>query len=168
MITIISKNFKSFSQKNYDSLIDALDFHRLPCTCGRKGDLIKHGHYDRSIKTPLGFVALLILRVKCKSCHRTHAILPSTIVPYSQVSLSDHIKIIQAFNQKESFDSIMLANLLIDEGNIRSIIRQYRIHWKERLASFGGLLNSSLTRSCFRHFSRQFMQIKWTANCLFS
>ena len=168
MITIISKKFKSFSQKKYNSLVNTLDFHRLACTCGRKGDLIKHGHYSRSIKTPQGFVALSILRVACKSCHRTHAILSSAIVPYSQVSLNDHIKIIQALNRQESFESIMLANLLIDESNIRSIIRQYRIHWKERLASFSVILDLSITRSCFEHYSRQFMQIKCTANCLFS
>ena len=168
MITIISKNFKSFSQNNYDLFLDALPFHCLFCTCGRKGDLIRHGYYSRSIKTPQGLVILSLLRVKCKSCHRTHAILPSTIVPYSQISFGDHIKIIQAFNRQESFEPIMLANLLIDESNIRSIIRQYRIHWKERLASFGGILDSSLIQSCFRHFSRSFMQIKCTANCLFS
>lgn len=168
MITILLDNCKSFSQKNYNNFINTLAFHGLSCTCGQKGLLIKHGYYKRLIKTTGGYVQLKILRVKCKSCLITHAILPSFIVPYSRVLYHDHVTIIHSYLHHLSYEPIMLSNLLIDESNINYIIGQYLRHWKERIASFRGDVNSSVFTSCFKYFSRHFMQIKCTPNILFS
>lgn len=168
MITIFTKKSNSFSQEDYRKTIDDLPFHKLSCTCGQKGTLIRHGYYNRSIKFLRFLFKLSILRVYCKSCKKTHAILPSGIVPYSRVLYRDHISIIHSYINKLSFEPIMQSNLLIDEGNIRYIIRQYLLHWRERIASFRGAVDLSVTKSCFKHFSRQFMQIKSTANILFS
>ena len=168
MITIFAEKIKSFSQKNYNRIIDDLPFHKLSCTCEQKGCLIKHGYYNRSIKSPEGLVELSILRVRCKSCKKTHAIIPSWIIPYSRILYHDQISIIYSYLNHLSFEPIMLLNLLIDEGNIRYIIHQYLTHWKERIASFGGDVHSLIIKSCFKHFSRQFMQIKCTPNILFS
>lgn len=168
MITIFTKKSKSFSQEGYRKTINELPFHKLSCTCKQKGTLIKHGYYDRSIKVSRFLFKLSILRVYCKSCKKTHAILPSWIVPYSRVLYHDHISIIYSYLNNLSFEPIMQSNLLIDEGNIRYIIRQYLSHWRERIASFDGEVDLSVTKSCFKHFSRQFMQIKRTANILFS
>lgn len=167
MITIFVKKIKSFSQKDYNKFINTLPFHKLSCTCEQKGSLIKHGYYLRSIKTREGLIPLYILRVKCKSCNKTHAILPSLIVPYSRILYDDQVSIIHAYLSQLSFEPIMLSNLLIDESNIRYIIHQYLTHWKERIASFSGSLQTSLIGSCFEHFARQFMQIKSTPNILF-
>ena len=63
-------------------------------------------------------------------------------------------------------DSVLL---FIDENTISSILRSYRQHWRERLAS-GQLRLSSLwdlVRGCFALYSRPFMQIKTTRNKLF-
>ncbi len=168
MITIFSDKIKCFSQNNYNNLIESLPYHRLSCTCGQKGQLIKHGYYSRSIKLSEGLLKLSILRVRCKSCKKTHAILPSWIIPYSRILFHDHLTIIYFYLHHLSFEPIMLSNLLIDESNIRYIINQYLAHWRERIASFNGLLNTSLTKSCFIYFSRGFMQIKCTPNILFS
>ncbi len=168
MITILLDNCKSFSQKKYNKFIEDLPFHRISCTCEQKGYLVKHGYYYRSIKTPEGLLQLSILRVRCKSCKRTHAILPSWIIPYSRILYHDQICIIQSYLHKLSFEPIMLSNLLIDEGSIRYVIRQYLAHWKERIASFGGVVQVSVIKSCFKLFSRHFMQIKCTPNILFS
>ncbi|MGD9679317.1 MAG: DUF6431 domain-containing protein [Vulcanibacillus sp.] len=167
MITIPTTKIKSFTQKNYDELINTLPFHKVSCTCGQLGKLIKHGYYIRSIKTPDGLVKLKILRVKCKSCKRTHAILLDFIVPYSQILLKDHISIIQVFEKQLSFESIMLSNLLIDEGNLRYIIKQYLHHWKEKLLAYKKVFNASVSEHCFTIFKRQFMQIKQVPNILF-
>lgn len=167
MITIFSEKNNSFSQKDYDCMIDDLSFHKLSCTCKQKGTLIKHGYYIRSIKSPEDFIELSITRVYCKSCKKTHAILPSWIVPYSRVAYDDQVSIIHSYLNQLSFEPIMLSNLLIDEGNIRYIIIQYLAHWKERIASFCGKAHLSVMKSCFKYFSRQFMQIKCTPNILF-
>lgn len=168
MITIILDKIKSFSQNNYNEFIDDLPFHRISCTCKQKGCLVKHGYYNRSIKSTDGLLRLSILRVRCKSCGKTHAILPSWIVPYSRILYRDQVSIIHSFLNRLSFEPIMISNLLIDENNIRYIIHQYLAHWKERIASFGGVVHVSVMKSCFKHFSRQFMQIKCTPNILFS
>ena len=168
MITIFLNKCKPFSQKTYTKFIETLPFHRLSCTCGQKGQLIKHGYYNRSIKTSEGMYKLSILRIRCKCCFKTHAILPSFIVPYSQILYHDQVAIIHAYLKHRSFEPIMLSNLLIDESNIRYIIHQYLCHWKERIASFGGDLNLLVITSCFEYFKRQFMQIKSTPNILFS
>lgn len=168
MITILVDKSKSFSQKSYNKFIDEHPFHKLSCTCKQKGGLIKHGYYIRSIKSPEGLMKLSILRVYCKSCKKTHAILPSWIIPYSNILFHDQVAIIHSYLNHLSYEPIMLSNLLIDESNIRYVIYQYLAHWKERIASFSGAVNSSLTKSCFKHFSRQFMQIKCTPNILFS
>ena len=168
MITIFVKKIKFFSQKDYNKFINDLPYHKLSCTCEQKGSLIKHGYYLRSVKTRKGLASLSILRLKCKSCNKTHAILPSFIIPYSRILYHDHISIIHTYISQLSFEPLMLSNLLIDESNIRYIIHQYLKHWKERIASFDGSLYFLLIESCFKHFSRQFMQIKCTPNILFS
>ena len=43
-------------------------------------------------------------------CGHTHAILLSSMVPYSQVSTSDHISVINNYNQGTSQEAIMNAN----------------------------------------------------------
>lgn len=168
MITILTDKIKSFSQKNYIKFINELPFHKLSCTCKQKGSLIKHGYYSRSIKSPEGFIKLSILRVYCKSCKKTHAILPSWIIPYSRILCHDQVSIIHSYLNHLSFEPIMLSNLLIDESNIRYVIQQYLAHWKERIASFNGFLSDFTVKECFKHFSRQFMQIKCTPNILFT
>ena len=167
MITISSPKIKSFSQKNYNEIIDKLQFHSISCTCGQKGQLIRHGYYTRSIKTPSGLKSLKILRVKCNHCNRTHAILLDFIVPYSRITLEDHLAIIKSFESKQSYEPIMLLNPYIDEGNIVYVIKQYLHHWKQKLFAFGLSINNCLIKNCFFVFKRQFMQIKRTLNILF-
>jgi len=110
-----------------------------------------------------------IQRVKCNTCGKTHALLLSNIVPYSQVPLTEQLSIISASEMKQDPSSFLDNNLLIDENNVKFIKRQYRFHWKQKLLSEGVSLlpAQQLVKQCFRFFSRQFMQIKRTPNILF-
>ena len=168
IISNLDVKIKSLTQKSYDKFIKNIDFHKLTCSCGRSGQLVKHGYYKRNIKNSYGKTSITILRVRCKSCGKTHAIFPECIVPYSQILLCDHISIINAYNTKSSFDPIMIANESIDESNIFYIIKQYLKHWKERIASFKISLDLSISKQCLKNFKRQFMQIKCIPNILFS
>ena len=63
----------------------------------------------------------------------------------------------------------MLADqCLIDEINLKSVIHSYKLHWQERVLSVSLSFTkwSSHVIRCFSYFSRQFMQIKTTANKL--
>lgn len=169
MITLFVDYCNPISQKFYDDTISNLQFHQLTCTCGHCACLNIHGYYYRSIKSGDSKIRLHICRVKCSQCGRTHALLLSNIVPYSQISLCEQIDIISSFETNKDFSSIMEATPAIDEGNIRSIICQYLLHWKQKLLAESITLHPSalLTSLCFSIFSRQFMQIKHTPNILF-
>lgn len=168
IISNLNQKIKSLTQKSYDKFIKNIDFYKLTCSCGRSGQLVKHGYYKRNVKNNDGKATLTILRVKCKCCGKTHAVFPECIVPYSQILLSDYISIINAYNTKSSFEPIMIANEFIDESNINYIIKQYLEHWKELIISFKISLDLSISKQCLKIFNKQFMQIKCIPNILFS
>ena len=80
----------TFNQKDYDNMTDNIVFDKLECDCGHVG-MIKHGYYDRKIIGDEGLITIVVLRVKCPKCNKTHAILPMFIVPYSRILLDDQI-----------------------------------------------------------------------------
>lgn len=171
MITVFSEKINTLNQISYNKFLDTIGFHQLTCSCGLSGSLIKHGYYNRSIKTPDGIITLSILRMKCKHCGKTHAIFPWTVVPYSQVLLNDHVSIISTYIEKTSFEPIMIANEYIDESNISYIIKQFLRHWKERITAFGFSVTDdilALSKWCLHTFKRQFMQIKCVSNIRFT
>ena len=117
MITIYFKKINTLNQISYNNLINSLHINQITCSCGRSCCLIKHAYYTRHIKISGGVkVSLSILRVKCTECGKTHAILPSIIVPYSQVTLHDHITIIVNAANKSSQNDVMNNNPLINEN----------------------------------------------------
>lgn len=169
MITLSVDYCNPISQKIYNDVITQLQFHRLTCSCGHSACLTSHGYYYRYIHSDTEKIRLRICRVKCSFCGRTHALLLSNIVPYSQISLPEHIDILLHHSHNESFTTFMNNSPSIDESNIRYLIKQYIIHWKQKLLSENIKLKSIslLVRQCFEKFSRQFMQIKSTPNILF-
>ena len=168
MITLNTDINNTLTQKIYNQLIADLQFHQLTCTCGRSGSLSVHAYYMRSLKVPEGKLRLRICRVICSCCGRTHALLPSFIVPYSQIPLQEQVEIISAYETSDSSQSVMNRIPSIDESNCAYVIRQYCRHWKQRLLSERiDICETSLVSRCFSAFLRQFMQIKSTPNILF-
>ena len=169
MITINTENCNPISQDFYNKTIDSLDLKRLPCTCGCSGCLIRYGSYKRNVQLQDHVVTLVIVRVYCTACSHTHALLLSSMVPYSQIPLDIQITAIHAYESGLTVEHSLKNQCFIDENNLKAIIRSYRLHWKERLHSAGISLSdrTSLIIGCFSHFSRQFMQIKTTDNKLF-
>ena len=169
IITLFVRENNPISQSFYNNLISNLQFHQLTCTCGHSGCLSVHGYYYRAVKLPTGKVPFRICRVICECCGRTHALLLSSMVPYSQVSLSEHISIICNYEDSSSQEEVMNSNPSIDESCYRFIIRSYLNHWKQKLLSEHIGLSSvpDLIKSCFLCYSQQFMQIKNTSNILF-
>ena len=166
MITVIFEECNDFSQDDYDLVIDNLQLYRLECTCGKKGCLIRHGRYKRSVKLNSVLIRLSLQRVRCTECLVTHALFPSLLVPYSQVPLLDQQQILDCAEKGQNPESVMESNILIDENNVKYIIRQFRKHWKQRLLSAALDILDDLTIPCLRIYSRQFMQIRRTRNKL--
>ena len=149
--------------------MDSLDLNLISCTCGHSGCLIRYGSYKRSIQLADRILSLSVVRVYCKICGHTHALLLSSMVPYSQIPLVLHVRLIHAYEHEAGFQNILAEQYYMDENNLKSIIRNYRLHWKQRLLSMRLHFPDipSLVSGCFSYFSRQFMQIKLTANKLF-
>ena len=169
MITLITKKNNPLTPNFYNSFISNLQFHQLKCPCGHAGGLSIHGYYHRYIKTSNGKVKFRICRVICEHCGKTHALLLSSMVPYSQLPLEDHVQIIEAYENEKPTASVLNENNSIDESTIRNVVRNYKLHWKQRLLSHKIKLNplELLVRQCLDLYSRQFMQIKTTINYLF-
>lgn len=167
MITITTKKINFINQSEYDSIIFNLSMHSIQCSCGHTGCLVHHGYYYRTVKNKKGSVVLRILRVKCKECGRTHAILLSSIVPYVQIRLEDQVDIIKIYLNHQSYDEILNEHEYIDENHIGRLIRVFCKHWWERIKSVGISLSHTMTKDCFQYYKRQFMQIKCTCNILF-
>ena len=163
MITVIFKDCNHFSQKVYDRMIVGLQLFQAQCTCGKKGCLIR---YDRYVKLNSDLVRLSIQRVFCTECGASHALIPSILVPYSQIPLHDQQQILDHAEKGQDMEPIMENNLLIDENNIKYIIRQFKKHWKQRLLSAALNILDDLTASCLAVYSRQFMQVHRTRNKL--
>ncbi|WP_434084494.1 DUF6431 domain-containing protein [Lacrimispora xylanisolvens] len=73
-----------------------------------------HGYYHRSIKSEESVIRLHICRVKCSYCGTTHALLLSSIVPYSQISLSDQVSIISCYEDSGDFSAINFSLCTFD------------------------------------------------------
>jgi len=159
-------------QKNYNDFVNELNMFSLVCAnpeCGVHGDCVKHGFYVRFVKTAEPKQSLKVLRVRCKSCKATHALLPIFIVPYSQIIIDDQIDIISKHLEGTNPYRIKPLNKEIDPWNIAYVISNFKKHWKAVLKSFSIVFPSKakeLSKSCFKHNKMQFMQIKRKPNLL--
>ena len=142
----------------------------LSCSCGCLGSLIRYGSYHRHVKTDGAKVLLRVQRVLCSICGRSHALLPSALVPYSQIPLADQAAVAEAYEAGESVAAILLTNPELDETTPSKLLRIYLTFFRERLRAehirFRPL--TVLTRNCLSLFGKQFMQIKNTPNIFYS
>jgi len=169
MLTIEIKECNCHLQNIYDAVLNDLQFQRIRCpVCGHAGHWAIHGYYKRTVKSFEGTGRLRICRLRCTLCKSTHAILPDSLVPYSQISTETQVLIAQAVDSQRNPESLITPESEVDENNVKSVVRRYRRYWRERLRSERILLEdiSLLIRSCFSCFSEQFMQIRRTTNCL--
>lgn len=162
MITGIFENYKVITPKNYNCAIENLNLHRLSCSCGHAGCLIRHGYYTRGLKTPLGTITLRILRVKCKECGCTHALLPELVVPYSRLPANLQQMMLLYPLGSDELERIMTENPDITESDVLRVRYGFRHHWQQRLKAIGADLCSCIQQlmdQCYMAFRRQFMQI---------
>jgi hypothetical protein len=79
---------------NYiENILTFFGFWKYSCPCcGSKNSLIRHAKYERYICLFENNVfvchMITILRLKCKSCGTTHAILPADVIPYKIFSFT--------------------------------------------------------------------------------
>ena len=168
MVNVFIKKNNIFSQDSYDEIIDGINFNAVNCTCGNIGCLQKYGHYRRTVRYKSMRITIIIQRVICTICGRTHAVLLSCFVPYSQIPLEDQIQIIISRDDKSKRQAVLDENILIDDCEVYRIISNFKQHWEQRLLSLAvNITDESLSAVCILSFFRQFMQIHQGKNSLF-
>ena len=124
--------------------------------------------YLNVTKWRCGIVAFDTFSNAC--CQPSLSILPSSIVPYDRISLSDQYRIICAYEDGSDRNAICEENPSVDENNVKAVIRRYLLFWIQRLLSEAIRLTEiqSLVHDCFAFYSMQFMQIRRTPCQLFT
>lgn len=152
MITLINKNFNK-NTKEYFKYIDSHDFTNHSCpSCGAVGSLRKHGYYKRKIKINGNILTFLVLRVKCKHCGKTHAVLPPFVVPYLLTSVDDAVAIIH--------DQMDISKCY----STKRLIQRIYNHWIDRILSIYDSIQSALSDlhalviQCSKRFKLCFLQ----------
>lgn len=139
------------SLKNITKFLDlGKEIYNLPiygCKfCGYEGLMHRHGYYSRNVITKYYIKKISILRVKCPSCNKTHAVLPSFLIPYYQYSLDFIFECLySSFVLRDSYSKIvnhfssLNRDLSFSTSNIYS--------FKKRMTE-----NRSYTNSFFANF----------------
>lgn len=88
--------------------------------CGLIGANVRHGYYSRYFIHDNQKHVIEILRIRCKQCGSTHGILPTFLLSYFQVTLTDVIQILQLKSQHQ-YDCFLDNHFILDESHIRHI-----------------------------------------------
>ena len=79
-------SYQKFLQDDYNAIFSS--FMSSSPTCPHcSGKLHKHDFFSRTFYCTLGKITLLLQRVYCPRCGKTHRVLPSYIIPAHQISL---------------------------------------------------------------------------------
>lgn len=78
MLTLNLKDFK-IDVNNYNNFVANLEVKCLLCPNCKACDFERHGYYRRYINISGTKYCIRILRVRCKICVKTHAVLPDFI-----------------------------------------------------------------------------------------
>lgn len=111
----INTKFKETAKKYFK----IVNFCSLECPHCHSHDLIRWGNYERNViffsndGIKIETMILKIQRVRCKSCKKTHALLPLGIIPYKQ------------------FTDEVISRILIEltSNNLTDILNKYQIEY---------------------------------------
>ena len=164
MIPLVSKKFnRIITKSNYFNVIRSLDLHSIQCSkCHNHNCFSVHCYYVRHVRYGPVLVKLIILRVKCSCCGITHAVLPYSIIPYTQRSLEDTIIIYDLIDSNTSFNHVLIADYpSISLSDLFILKRSFHL-WKDVMASIS--TNDHPTEifvSCFNMMHRNLSQIRY-------
>lgn len=157
MIICDCDKVNDLSQDYYDRIVQELDRSLILCpTCKQLGFYV-NSYYERSFKLAGSpdKTKILIMQVICKSCGKTHAILLSSMIPWSQITLHDTLVVLKL---DPSSPKAEYNPLISHEDRVR-LRKAFRLFWKERLKAFNISIDDSLSGTCIFYHHRQFMQI---------
>lgn len=128
MIILNDQKSNSNFEKTLKKYTETLNFGVLECPNCHSSDYIRWGTYERGVtyyKNQTIYSETIILqRIRCKSCGKTHALLSFGIVPYKQ--LTDEV-IIDLLNDYNTF--------LFSDHTILHLKKQFRKYFVSYLST---------------------------------
>ena len=129
---MIIDHFPNFIQRIIKNSED--DFYHIVhgCRhCGYAGNLHRHASYHRTIICKEITARVRIQRVICPNCKKTHAIIPSDLIPYFQHTLETIIRLLEFIISKKASYSQSLTvyrmfNLSFSSAHINLYIRRFK------------------------------------------
>lgn len=163
MIIVLTTMISEITQSDYDQIVNAINLLTLPCPHCKCIGMCIFAYYVRKVKNASCSekTNLRILRVQCKNeeCRATHALLPSTIVPYSQITMYDTIDMINASSEEDEHE-ILDRNVHIDPKDILRVKLRYSLFWQSWISEITETMGeTSFFTSCIEKFKMHFMQV---------
>ena len=156
MIRKNSKIFNILKQKNsskslFDNFMVGFCPEKEICpSCHSTGNCINHAYYNRMIIDYINgeiFVrSVRVLRVICKSCGHTHAILPDFIIPYSSYGLFFVLQVLTRLFLKINTLESLCEKYDVD---LKTIRRWIAVFQKHKCLSLGSLQDFSTSKAVF-------------------
>lgn len=145
-------NSRKEAQKIYDEALINVDFNNVRCNkCKRVGEYDIKGYYHRFIYYRGHFIKLRILRIECRACKRTHAVLFLDFIPwYSLSSLQAQTIFINDFKD-DYLDEQFLYRLRNRYEKFKQLLRIFLLDVKDRIID--------IAKITIPQISRQYLQI---------
>jgi len=127
MIILNYKKIKTSFNKLLNKYKESLNFGVLVCPCCGSSDYIKWSTYSRNViykeNDKVISEVLKIQRIRCKSCGKTHALLPDLIVPYKQLNMELIIDILLNYVVDIDYMEQDYFNIIVKQFN-----KNYKIY----------------------------------------
>lgn len=129
----------------YEKYMLWLDVLKLECNfCHKRGECVRHGYYERGYLLESGDLQsntrIMILRVRCKGCGHTHAVLPDEVVPYYGFTIPFIYSILdQYYGQERKARAICEKN-----GISMALLYSWKKRFERQKDQFLGLLESGM------------------------
>lgn len=99
--------------------------------CGYGDNLHRHATYQRNVICEEITVRVTIQRVICPDCRKTHALIPSDLIPYFQHTLETIVNLLELINiKKQSYTTIIKSfrkfNLSFSLGHISLYVKRFK------------------------------------------
>ena len=153
MIILYSKKINTNFKETIQNYLNTVNFCHIECPNCHSHNLIRWGTYERNViffsnnNNILESNILKIQRIRCKSCGKTHALLPFGIIPYKQFTDEVISKILYelTYNTLENTSN----KYLIDQYIIKRWYYQYNTFHKSRVNI---LINEHNIKNSLRKF----------------
>lgn len=163
MLSFVTKNFKILNQSSYTKCVLNINFNEITCSkCNHDNCFKVHAYYVRYIKVGPIKIKIKITRIICSHCGITHAVLPYSIIPYTQRTLEDTIFIYNLISSDTSLNYALIENHpSISLSDLFILQRSFHL-WEDVMASIS--LNDhpfNIFVSSFEIMNRNLSQIRY-------